>query len=201
MLLLMRMPMATPRTRTLMADAHAHATLTRMITAVTPIMITPAMLTRMHSTATTTSTAPLAAVIITATITTTMLRPGAMPMRPSRKNSPVRAAGSADCPPSSPSGCGRVPARSWFWFLRWHRDCSGPVSPRPSSWGSAPRSPLLRSPHSPSVRAGLRNDLRAARPGPGMLVLRGLEVAAALLVLVFGIALLFGYIASERMFA
>ena len=48
---------------------------------------------------------------------------------------------------------------------------------------------------------GLAQRFASARPGPGMLVLRGLEVAAALLVLVFGIALLFGYIASERMFA
>ena len=39
-----------------------------------------------------------------------------------------------------------------------------------------------------------------ARPGPGMLVLRGVEVAAAALVLVFGVALLAGYMASERMF-
>ena len=48
---------------------------------------------------------------------------------------------------------------------------------------------------------GLAQKFASARPGPGMLVLRGLEVAAALLVLVFGIALLTGYIASERMFA
>jgi nickel/cobalt transporter (NicO) family protein len=48
---------------------------------------------------------------------------------------------------------------------------------------------------------GLAQKFAASRPGPGMLVLRGLEVAAALLVLVFGIALLTGYIASERMFA
>lgn len=48
---------------------------------------------------------------------------------------------------------------------------------------------------------GLAQKFAATRPGPGMLVLRGLEVAAALLVLVFGIALLTGYIASERMFA
>jgi nickel/cobalt exporter len=47
---------------------------------------------------------------------------------------------------------------------------------------------------------GLAQKFAASRPGPGMLVLRGLEVAAALLVLVFGIALLTGYIASERMF-
>jgi nickel/cobalt exporter len=48
---------------------------------------------------------------------------------------------------------------------------------------------------------GLAQKFATARPGPGMLVLRGLEVAAALLVLIFGIALLTGYIASERMFA
>lgn len=38
-----------------------------------------------------------------------------------------------------------------------------------------------------------------ARPGYGMLALRGIEVAAALLVLVFGVALLTGYIANERL--
>jgi nickel/cobalt exporter len=48
---------------------------------------------------------------------------------------------------------------------------------------------------------GLAQRFASARPGPGMLVLRGLEVAAALLVFIFGIALLTGYIASERMFA
>lgn len=48
---------------------------------------------------------------------------------------------------------------------------------------------------------GLAQKFAAAKPGPGMLLLRGLEVAAALLVLIFGVALLFGYIASERMFA
>jgi nickel/cobalt exporter len=48
---------------------------------------------------------------------------------------------------------------------------------------------------------GLAQKFASSRPGPGMLVLRGLEVAAALLVLIFGVALLFGYIASERMFA
>jgi nickel/cobalt exporter len=48
---------------------------------------------------------------------------------------------------------------------------------------------------------GLAQRFANARPGPGMLVLRGIEVAAALLVLFFGVALLLGYIASERMFA
>jgi len=48
---------------------------------------------------------------------------------------------------------------------------------------------------------GLAQKFASSRPGPGLLALRGLEVAAALLVMLFGIALLTGYIASERMFA
>jgi len=48
---------------------------------------------------------------------------------------------------------------------------------------------------------GIAQRFADARPGPGMLLLRGMEAAAALLVLIFGIALLTGYIASERMFA
>jgi nickel/cobalt exporter len=48
---------------------------------------------------------------------------------------------------------------------------------------------------------GMAQKFADARPGPGTLVLRGLEVAAAMLVLAFGIALLMGYMASERMFA
>ncbi len=39
------------------------------------------------------------------------------------------------------------------------------------------------------------------RSGYGSLALRGLEVGAAVLVLAFGILLLMGYMASERMFA
>jgi nickel/cobalt transporter (NicO) family protein len=39
----------------------------------------------------------------------------------------------------------------------------------------------------------------AAKPGYGSLALRGVEVGAAALVLVFGVALLTGYMASERM--
>ena len=39
----------------------------------------------------------------------------------------------------------------------------------------------------------------AARPGYGALALRGIEVGAAVLVITFGIALLTGYMASERM--
>ncbi len=31
---------------------------------------------------------------------------------------------------SSPWVCGPVRARSWFWYSRWRRACSGPASPR-----------------------------------------------------------------------
>jgi nickel/cobalt exporter len=43
--------------------------------------------------------------------------------------------------------------------------------------------------------------LAGARSGYGELVLRGIEVGAAVLVLAFGVLLLLGYMASERMFA
>jgi nickel/cobalt exporter len=41
--------------------------------------------------------------------------------------------------------------------------------------------------------------LAKGKPGAGMLFLRGVETAAALLIIVFGIALLTGYMVSERM--
>ena len=46
---------------------------------------------------------------------------------------------------------------------------------------------------------GLAGRLAKARPGNGMLLLRGLEVAAAFVILVFGVLLLTGYMVSERM--
>ena len=42
--------------------------------------------------------------------------------------------------------------------------------------------------------------LAAHREGGGALLLRGVEAGAAVIVLVFGVALLAGYIATERMF-
>src|ERR1700754_3204522 len=45
---------------------------------------------------------------------------------------------------------------------------------------------------------GLAQRLSAARDGGGMLIMRGLEFAAAGLVLLFGLGLLFGYVAAER---
>jgi nickel/cobalt exporter len=46
---------------------------------------------------------------------------------------------------------------------------------------------------------GFARRLAASRTGRGDLIMRGIEVAAALLVFVFGVALLAGYMASERM--
>ncbi len=45
----------------------------------------------------------------------------------------------------------------------------------------------------------LARKFAKARPGAGMLVLRGIEVAAAGLVFCFGLALAFGYMVSERL--
>ena len=45
---------------------------------------------------------------------------------------------------------------------------------------------------------GMAERLSAVRDGGGMLIMRGLEFAAAGLVLLFGLGLLFGYVAAER---
>lgn len=45
---------------------------------------------------------------------------------------------------------------------------------------------------------GMAERLSAARDGGGMVIMRGLEFAAAGLVLLFGLGLLFGYVAAER---
>jgi len=47
---------------------------------------------------------------------------------------------------------------------------------------------------------GLAGRWAKAKPGGGMLMLRGLETAAALVIVVFGVLLLTGYMVSERMF-
>jgi len=46
---------------------------------------------------------------------------------------------------------------------------------------------------------GLAGQLAKAKPGAGMIVLRGLETAAALVIVLFGAALLTGYVVSERL--
>jgi len=46
---------------------------------------------------------------------------------------------------------------------------------------------------------GFAGRLAKGKPGAGMLVLRGVETAAALLIIVFGVALLTGYMVSEQM--
>jgi nickel/cobalt exporter len=48
---------------------------------------------------------------------------------------------------------------------------------------------------------GLAQKLARQRAGYGVLLMRGLECAAAAAVLVFGALLLVGYLATERMFA
>lgn len=48
---------------------------------------------------------------------------------------------------------------------------------------------------------GLARKFADARPGFGTLLMRGIEVGAAVVVLVFGVLLLTGYMVSERMFA
>jgi nickel/cobalt exporter len=48
---------------------------------------------------------------------------------------------------------------------------------------------------------GLARRFADARPGVGTLLMRGIEVGAAMVVLVFGVLLLTGYMVSERMFA
>ena len=45
---------------------------------------------------------------------------------------------------------------------------------------------------------GVAERLSGARDGGGMVIMRGLEFAAAALVLLFGLGLLFGYVAAER---
>ena len=47
---------------------------------------------------------------------------------------------------------------------------------------------------------GLATRLASGRGGYGLVAVRGLEVTAAVFVLAFGVLLLAGYIASERMF-
>jgi len=46
---------------------------------------------------------------------------------------------------------------------------------------------------------GLAGRLAEAKPGAGMLLLRGLETLAALVIVMFGAALLTGYMMSERL--
>jgi nickel/cobalt transporter (NicO) family protein len=45
---------------------------------------------------------------------------------------------------------------------------------------------------------GLAQRLSAGRDGSGTLIMRGIEFGAAGLVLLFGLGLLFGYLAAER---
>ncbi|MGB7259072.1 MAG: nickel transporter, partial [Pseudolabrys sp.] len=46
---------------------------------------------------------------------------------------------------------------------------------------------------------GFAGKLARAKPGAGMLLLRGVETGAAVLILAFGVLLLTGYMVSERL--
>ena len=46
---------------------------------------------------------------------------------------------------------------------------------------------------------GFAGRLAKAKPGAGMLIIRGLETAAAAVIVLFGAALLAGYMVSERL--
>ena len=46
---------------------------------------------------------------------------------------------------------------------------------------------------------GFAGRLAKAKPGAGLLIVRGLETAAAGVIILFGAALLTGYMVSERM--
>src|SRR5262249_38368551 len=46
---------------------------------------------------------------------------------------------------------------------------------------------------------GLAGRLAKTKPGAGMIIVRGLETAAALVIVMFGVALLTGYVVSERL--
>ena len=48
---------------------------------------------------------------------------------------------------------------------------------------------------------GLAGRIAKAKPGAGMILIRGLETAAALAIVIFGAALLTGYMMSERLMA
>jgi nickel/cobalt exporter len=47
---------------------------------------------------------------------------------------------------------------------------------------------------------GLAGRFAKAKPGAGMILLRALETAAAVVIILFGTALLTGYLVSERLF-
>ncbi len=49
------------------------------------------------------------------------------------------------------------------------------------------------------MHAALPGSLAKTKPGAGLIALRGLETAAAALIVLFGVALLTGYMVSERM--
>ena len=125
--------------------------------------------------------------------------PGGMRMGPSRRNWPGRAAGAAVCRRSLRSGYGPVRARSSCSSSRWRRACSwaGVASTFVMGLGTAITVATIATLAVAAKAAAKR--FAAGRNGYGALILRGVEVGAALAVMLFGVLMLTGTMASERM--
>jgi hypothetical protein len=121
---------------------------------------------------------------------------GAMRTDRSRRNWPGRAAGAAGSRRSSPSGCGRARGRSssslaqgLFW--------AGVASTFVMGLGTAITVAATATLAVAAKAAAKR--FATTRAGYGALALRGLEAGAALLVTAFGVLLLAGLMATERL--
>jgi len=94
-------------------------------------------------------------------------------------------------------GISPVPAPSWFWCSRWRRGCSGGVAATFVMGLGTALTVATIAVIAVSAK-NLAQRLSGAGDGGGALIMRGLEFAAAGLVLLFGIGLLLGYVAAER---
>jgi len=121
-----------------------------------------------------------------------------IPMVPSRRNSPVPAAGGAVSARFSPSASGPVRAPFWFWCSRWRRGCSGAGIAATFVMGLGTAITVAAIAILAVSAKGLARRIGAGREGGGALLMRGVEFGAAGLVLLFGVGLLLGYIAAER---
>ncbi len=143
-------------------------------------------------------------IMVTTTIITTLIRAMSMtsiagtPMVPCRANSPAPAAGAAALARFSRWGCAPVRARSWslVFALAQGLFWAGIVATFVMGLGTAITVATIAV---IAVSAkDLARRLSSGREGGGALIMRGIEFGAAGLVLLFGIGLLFGYLAAER---
>jgi len=95
-------------------------------------------------------------------------------------------------------GLRRAPARSSCWSLRLRRASSGRESPQPFVMGIGTAITVATIATLTVSATGLAARIAATRTGYGSLALRRRSRGAAV-VLIFGVALLAGYMASERM--